>query len=240
MAGHSKWANIKHKKARTDQKRGKAFTKLIREITVSARLGSAAVEDNPRLRTAVNKAQGANMTKDTIDRAIKKGTGGGEDGIIEEIMYEGYGPNGIAFMVETATDNRNRTVAEIRHTFSKHNGNLGADGSVGYLFARRGQILFEVEAQPEEALLEIAIEAGAEDVEIQDECLVEVLTAPVDLFSVKDRLEAKGLMIEEASIIMKPETVMAVGEAVGETTLSLLDALEDLEDVKAVFTNAAI
>lgn len=240
MAGHSKWANIKHKKARVDQKRGKAFTKLIREITVSARIQGGVVGENPRLRTAVNKALGANMTKDTIDRAISKGVGGGEEGIIEEVMYEGYGLGGIAFMVETATDNRNRTVAEVRHTFSRYGGNLGASGSVAYLFCRRGQILFETDCQQEEDLVELAVEVGAEDVDVHDEGLVEMLTAPPDLFAVKDELETKGLAIEEASIIMQPEIRVAVDAAAGEATLNLLDTLEDLEDVKTVFTNAAI
>ena len=242
MAGHSKWANIKHKKARVDQKRGQAFTKLIREITVAARVGGGNVEDNPRLRLAVQKALGANMTKEAIDRAIKKGAGGGDEGIIEEIMYEGYGPGGIAFMVESATDNRNRTVAAIRHAFNKHNGNLGADGSVAYLFSRYGQILAtDAQQQGEDALLEIAIEAGAEDVRFHNEGLVEVLSTPEDLFAVKDALEAQsGLTIEEAALIMVADRALAADDAVAEKTLRLLDTLEELEDVKSVFINAII
>ena len=239
MAGHSKWANIKHKKAATDAKRGKIWTRLIKEITVAARLGGGDVASNPRLRLAVDKAADANMPKDNVTRAIQRGTGGLEGANYEEIRYEGYGINGAAIIVDCLTDNRVRTVAEVRHAFSKFGGNMGTEGSVAFLFKHCGQLLF-APGTDEDALMEAALEAGAEDVVGDEEGGIEVLTAPHDFTAVKDALEKAGFKAEMAEVIMKPstETVFTGDDAV--KMQKLLDALENLDDVQQVYTNAVI
>lgn len=237
MAGHSKWANIKHRKARQDAQRGKIFTKLIRELTVAAKAGGGIVEDNPRLRLAVDKALGANMTRDTIDRAIARGAGTNEVDNMEELSYEGYGVGGVAVYVEAMTDNRNRTAAEVRHAFSKHGGNLGTDGSVAYLFERKGQILF-APGVDEEALLDAALEAGADDVVIGDDGSAEVLTSFADFISVNEALKEAGFKAEEAEVTMLASTTAELDAEMAEKVMKLIDALEDLDDVQNVYTNA--
>ncbi|WP_151636021.1 YebC/PmpR family DNA-binding transcriptional regulator [Noviherbaspirillum aerium] len=239
MAGHSKWANIKHKKAATDAKRGKIWTRLIKEITVAARLGGGDIAANPRLRLAVDKAADANMPKDNVNRAIQRGTGGLDGANYEEIRYEGYGINGAAIIVDCMTDNRVRTVAEVRHAFSKFGGNMGTEGSVAFLFKHCGQLLF-APGTSEDALMEAALEAGAEDVVTDDEGGIEVLTPPHDFSAVKDALEKAGFKAEVAEIVMKPatETVFSGDDAL--KMQKLLDALENLDDVQEVYTNAII
>ncbi|WP_257283114.1 YebC/PmpR family DNA-binding transcriptional regulator [Endozoicomonas sp. SESOKO1] len=239
MAGHSKWANIKHRKAAQDAKRGKVFTKIIRELTVAAKQGGGNVEDNPKLRAIVDKALAANMTRDTINRAIARGAGGEDDSNMEEVTYEGYGAGGIAVLVECLTDNRNRTVAEVRHAFSKHGGNLGTDGSVAYLFERKGQIFFE-EGVDEEQLMDSALEAGAEDVVTNDDGSVEVLTEWTEFMAVKDALEAAGLTPAGGEVAMIASTQTELDLAGAEKIMKLIDRLEDLDDVQNVYTNADI
>ena len=239
MAGHSKWANIKHRKAAQDAKRGKMFTKLIRELVVAAKQGGPAVEDNPRLRAAVDKALGANMTRDTIDRAIARGAGNNEADDVEELTYEGYAPGGVAILVEVMTDNRNRTVAEVRHAFSKRGGNLGTDGSVAYLFSRKGQISFAPGAD-EEKVLEVALEAGAEDVDSADDGSIEVTTAWEDFSAVKAALEDAGLELDSGEVTMIASTTVPVDAAGAETVMGLIDALEELDDVQNVYSNVDI
>ena len=239
MAGHSKWANIKHRKAAQDAKRGKIFNKLIRELTVAAKLGGPEPADNPRLRSAVDKALTANMTRDTIDRAIARGAGSNDADNVEELTYEGYGAGGVAILVEAMTDNRNRTVAEVRHAFSKFGGNLGTDGSVAYLFTRRGQISYAPGAD-EEALLEAALEAGAEDVVTNDDGSIDVLTAFEDFGAVKDALDTAGFASEAAEVSMIPSTTTALDLDTAQKVIQLIDMLEDLDDVQNVFTNADI
>ncbi|MBI2383541.1 MAG: YebC/PmpR family DNA-binding transcriptional regulator [Gammaproteobacteria bacterium] len=237
MAGHSKWANIQYRKGAQDKKRGKLFTKLIREITVAARSGGDPA-GNPRLRLAIDRALDANMTKDTVERAVKRGTGelGGEQ--IEEIRYEGYGPGGVAIMVDCMTDNRTRTVGEVRQAFSKHGGNLGADGSVGYLFKKRGQLLFKTgDAAAEERILEVALEAGADDV-VSEGGYTEVLCAPESFEALRKALEAAGLKPEHADVAMRPSTTVKLEGEAAQQLLKLLDALEDLDDVQSVVSNA--
>lgn len=237
MAGHSKWANIKHRKAAQDAKRGKIFTKLIREITVAAKLGGGVVEDNPRLRAAVDKALGANMTRDTIDRAIKRGAGQDDADNLEEITYEGYAPGGVAVLVECLTDNRNRTVAEVRHAFTKFGGNLGTDGSVNYLFAKRGEMVFP-EGTDEDALLEAGIEAGAEDVVGQSDGSVELYTQPELFMTIKDVLVAAGFKPERAEIVMSPATNVTISDLdIAGQVVKMLERLEDLDDVQNVYSN---
>ncbi len=238
MAGHSKWANIKHRKAGQDAKRGKIFTKIIRELTVAARDGGGVVEDNPALRLAVEKAKSAQMPKDTMERAIQRGAGGLEGSNLEPVTYEGYGPSGVAIMVQTMTDNRNRTVAEVRHAFSKAGGNLGTDGSVAYLFDKKGAIVFAPGADEDE-VMEIAIEAGAEDVEVDDDGSIEVQTAPEDFQSVKDALAEGGFEPASAEVAMVPQTYSDLDGETAEKVLRLIDTLEDLDDVQDVFTNAS-
>ncbi|MCE5359676.1 YebC/PmpR family DNA-binding transcriptional regulator [Candidatus Igneacidithiobacillus taiwanensis] len=238
MAGHSKWANIKFRKAAQDAKRGKIFTRLIREITVAARAGGGDPASNPRLRTALDKAYANNMAKDTVERAIKRGTGELEGVEYEEVTYEGYGPNGVAILVETMTDNKVRTVAEIRHIFSKRGGNLGTSGSVAYLFQRRGIIVFPA-GSDEERIFEVALEAGAEDVVDEGERLV-VYTAPSDLESVVAALKAAGLAPEDSELSMIPETTVELAGEDAEKLLRLLDALEENDDVQNVFANYSI
>ena len=236
MAGHSKWANIKHRKARQDAKRAKIWTKVIRELTVAARLGGGDPADNPRLRTALDNALAANMPRDTIDRAIARGVGGLEGDNVEELVYEGYGPSGVAMLVEVMTDNRNRTVAEVRHAFSKHGGNLGTGGSVAYLFDKRGVISLAADAD-EDAVLELALEAGAEDIENEDGA-IGVITAPENLGAVVDALKAGGLIPERAEVAMVPSSTAACDEETAAKVLRLIDALDDLDDVQNVYCNA--
>ena len=238
MAGHSKWANIKHRKAAQDKKRGKIYTKLIREITVAARSGGGGDPSaNPRLRLAVDKALGANMNKDTIDRAIKRGTGEGDDTNYEEVRYEGYGPGGTAVMVDCMTDNRNRTVSEVRHAFTKSGGNLGTDGSVAFMFDRIGMLTYPA-GSDEDAIMEAALEAGAEDVESNDDGSVEVTTSYEGFMEVKDAMAAAGLAPEHAEVIEKPTTETTVSEEDAEKVMRLIDTLEELDDVQDVHTNA--
>ena len=239
MAGHSKWANIQHRKNRQDEKRGKLFTRLIKEITVAAKLGGGDLAINPRLRLAVEKASDANMPKDTVQRAIQKGAGGLEGVNYEEIRYEGYGIGGAAVIVDVLTDNRVRTVAEVRHAFSKYGGNLGTDGSVAFMFRHCGQFLF-APGTSEDAVMEVAIDAGAEDVSSDDEGGVEVLCAPADFSQVKAALEKGGLKAEVAEVTMKPLTET---ELVGEDAArmqKLLDVIENLDDVQQVYTNVVL
>ena len=238
MAGHSKWANIKHRKAAQDAKRGKIFTKLIREITVAARMGGPEIADNPRLRAAVDKALSNNMTKDTIDRAIKRGAGDDDSANMEEITYEGYGKNGVAVLVETMTDNVNRTVSEVRHAFSKFGGNLGTSGSVAFLFTKRGEIFFEPGVE-EEKLMEAALEAGAEDVEENEDGSFLVITRPDKSFGeVVDGLKEAGLEPADAEVTMSPSTEAEIDADTAETVGKMIDLLEDLDDVQNVYTNA--
>ncbi len=239
MAGHSKWANIKHRKAAQDAKRGKVFTKLIRELVVAAKQGGPAPEDNPRLRAAVDKALGANMTRDTIDRAIARGAGTNDADSMEELTYEGYAPGGIAVLVEAMTDNRNRTVAEVRHAFSKRGGNLGTDGSVAYLFSRVGQISFAPGAD-EEAIMDAALEAGADDIESNDDGSIDVLTPWEDFAGIKQALEEAGLTAEAGEVTMIASTTVPVDADGAEKIMGLVDALEDLDDVQNVYTNVDI
>jgi YebC/PmpR family DNA-binding regulatory protein len=239
MAGHSKWANIKHKKAATDAKRGKIWTRLIKEITVAARMGGGDINANPRLRLAMDKAADANMPKDNVQRAITRGTGGDEGTNYEEVRYEGYGIGGAAIIVDCMTDNRVRTVAEVRHAFSKHGGNMGTENSVSFMFKHCGQFLF-APGTDEAKLMEAALEAGAEDIVADDEGGFEVLCAPNDFATVKDALEKAGFKAEVAEIIMKPatETVFTGEDAI--KMQKLLDALENLDDTQEVYTNAVI
>jgi len=239
MAGHSKWANIKHKKAATDAKRGKIWTRLIKEITVAARLGGGDIASNPRLRLAVEKAADANMPKDNVARAIQRGTGGLDGANYEEIRYEGYGINGAAIIVDCLTDNRVRTVAEVRHAFSKYGGNMGTEGSVAFLFKHCGQLFFAPGTQ-EDTLIEAALEAGADDVVTDEEGGIEVLCSPCDLSTIKEALEKAGFKSEIAEVTMKASTE---AQCSGEDAIKmqkLLDALENLDDVQEVYTNAII
>jgi YebC/PmpR family DNA-binding regulatory protein len=237
MAGHSKWANIQHRKNAQDAKRGKLFTKLIREITVAARAGGSDVTSNPRLRLATDKALAANMTRDTIDRAIKRGAGEMDGANYEEIRYEGYAPGGAAILVDCMTDNRNRTVAEVRHAFTKTGGNLGTDGSVAYLFEKKGVIDYPA-GTDDDAVMEAAIEGGAEDVIIDEDGSVEVLTDPDSYESVLAALRTAGLEPENAEVTMRAGTLAPLDEETAQSVLKLLNMLDDLDDVQNVFTNA--
>lgn len=237
MAGHSKWANIRFRKGVQDARRGKIFTKYIREITVAARAGGGDVAHNPRLRTVIDKALAQNMAKDSIERAIKRGVGELDGAHYEEIQYEGYGPGGVAVLVACATDNRNRTAGEVRHAFSKYGGNLGAEGSVGYLFEKRGVVV--VTGGEEGALLEAALDGGADDIaELPGESF-EVLTAPERVHAVRTALAARGLAIRSAEIVIRPLTDVVVAGEDAERVMRLLEAIEDLDDVQAVYANAA-
>ena len=239
MAGHSKWANIKHKKAATDAKRGKIFTRLIREITVSARMGGSDVSTNPRLRLAVDKAAANNMPKDTVDRAIKRGAGELEGINYEEVRYEGYGINGAAVIVDCLTDNRVRTVADVRHAFAKYGGNLGTDGSVAFLFKHCGQLVFAPGTNAEK-LMDVALESGADDVIDHDDGSIEVITAPNDFVVVKDALAKAKLQPELAEVTMKPSTEIEFAGDDAARMQKLLDALEAIDDVQDVYTTAVI
>jgi YebC/PmpR family DNA-binding regulatory protein len=239
MAGHSKWANIKHRKAAADAKKGKVFTRLIKEITVAAKLGGADPNMNPRLRLAMDKGREANMAKDSVQNAIRRGSGQLEGVSYEEARYEGYGPGGAAVIADCLTDNRTRTVAEVRHAFTRNGGNLGSDGSVAFLFKHCGQLVFAPGAS-EEKIMDAALEAGAEDVVANDDGSIEVLCAPNDFHAVKAALDKAGLKPEVAEVAMKPlnDTVLAGGDA--QRMRSLLDALDSLDDVQDVYTTAAL
>ena len=239
MAGHSKWANIKHRKERQDAKRGKIFTRLIKEITVAARMGGGDPNMNPRLRLAVDKAQESNLPKDTIERAIKRGSGGLEGVNYEEVRYEGYGIGGAAVMVDCMTDNKTRTVADVRHAFTKYGGNLGTDGSVAFLFKHCGQLVF-APGTDEDKLMEAAIEAGAEDVVTNDDGSIEVVTAPHDFTHVRDALQKAGFKSELAEVTMKPSTENALAGDDAARMQKLLDAIEGIDDVQEVYTTAVI
>ena len=239
MAGHSKWANIQHRKGRQDAKRGKLFTKLIREITVAAKLGGGEPNANPRLRAAIDNGLSNNMTKDTIDRAIKRGAGGDDSGNVYEIRYEGYGPGGVALIVDTMTDNKNRTVAEIRHVFSKFGGNLGTDGSVSYLFTKIGLISLQNEVD-EDTIMEAALEGGAEDIVTNDDNSIDIITNPDNLVDVKEAILAAGYKPENTEVTMRASTTNELDKKSAETMIRLLDALEDLDDVQKVYSNAEI
>lgn len=239
MAGHSKWANIQHRKGAQDARRGKLFTKLIREITTSARLGGSDPATNPRLRTAMDKALAANMTRDTIDRAAKRGAGELDGVSYEDVRYEGYGPGGVAVMVDCMTDNRNRTVADVRHAFSKHGGNLGSDGSVGYLFSHSGVVLLPATADGDR-LMEVALEAGAEDIVENADGSYEVLTTPEEFETVRDAIKAVGLEVEHSEVTMRASTAVSLGAEAAADMLRLLEALEDHDDVQEVYSNADI
>jgi YebC/PmpR family DNA-binding regulatory protein len=239
MAGHSKWANIKHRKAATDAKRGKIFSRLIREITVAAKLGGSDVGSNPRLRLAVDKAMDNNMPKDTIERAAKRGAGAQEGVNYEQMRYEGYGVNGAAVIVDCLSDNRTRTVAEIRHAFAKHGGNLGTDGSVAFLFNHCGQIVF-APGTDENRLIEVALDVGAEDIVDNDDGSTEVITDPHQFVAVRDALATAGLKPEFAEVTMKPTTEVVLSGDDGARMQKLLDEFEALDDVQNVYTNAVI
>ena len=239
MAGHSKWANIQHRKGRQDKKRGKLFTKLIREITVAARIGGSDLNSNPRLRTAVDKAKNQSMPKDNIDRAISKGTGEGEGFNLEEVTYEGYGPGGVAILIECMTDNKNRTVAEVRYALSKFGGNLGTEGSVAYLFQQVGLISLSGVKDPDR-IMEIAIDSGAEDIEYDENGSMDIITKPADFLNVRDSLLAQGVNPEISEVIMRALNDVSIDINHAESMLKLLDILEDLDDVQAIHSNAEI
>jgi YebC/PmpR family DNA-binding regulatory protein len=236
MSGHSKWSTIKRKKGAADARRGKIFTKLIREIATAARLGGGEVDSNPRLRLAVEKARTSNMPKDNIERAIKKGLGSTEGESYDEVVYEGYGPGGTAIYVEALTDNKNRTVGEVRHALTRFGGNLGAAGCVSYLFEKRGLLSFDVAGLDVDALLEAALESGADDA-VESEMQVDVLTAPGDLESVKAALVERGFAPIQAEVTFQPTTTVKLEGSQAETMLRIADALEDLDDVQNVYAN---
>ncbi|MCH8896120.1 MAG: YebC/PmpR family DNA-binding transcriptional regulator [Proteobacteria bacterium] len=239
MAGHSKWANIQHRKGAQDKKRGKLFTKLIREITIAARMGGSDPDANPRLRTAIDKARGQSMPKDNIERAVKRGSGDTEGADYEEVRYEGYGPGGVAVIVDCLTDNRNRTVAEVRHAFAKYGGNLGADGSVAYLFNHVGQISLPGGAD-EDRVMEVALEAGAEDVISNDDSSFDVITDPQEFEAIRNALAAAGLEAETSEITHRASTSAELGAEDAARMIKLLEVLEDLDDVQNVYSNADI
>ncbi len=236
MSGHSKWHSIKHKKGATDAKRGKLFTKFIKEITVAARTGGGDPDANARLRKAILDAKAGNMPNDTIDRAVRRGTGAEEGVNYEEITYEGYGPGGVALLIEAVTDNRNRTVAEIRHMFSKNGGNLGEAGSVGWLFEKKGYIVVEKAAKPEEELFEIAIDAGADDVR-DDEDNFEIITSPENFEGVQSAIKSAGIEPQMAEVSMVPQTYVKLEGSSAQTMLRLMEAIEDHDDVQKVYAN---
>ncbi len=238
MAGHSKWANIKHRKAAQDAKKGKVFTRLIRELTVAARQGGSAPEDNPRLRAAIDKALSSNMTRDTIERAITRGVGNSDSDAMEELVYEGYGPDGVAILVECMSDNRNRTVSEVRSAFNKHGGNLGASGSVAFLFHRQGRIVLPA-GLSEERVIEATLEAGAEDVQTQEDGTIDVVTTPDDFGVVRDALDQAGIEVTRSDVGMFPDSYSSIGDVeTARRVVALFERLEELDDVQNVYTNA--
>ena len=237
MAGHSKWANIQHRKGAQDAKRGKLFTKFIREITVAAKEGGSDPDNNPRLRAAIDKALSGNMTRDVIERATKRGAGELEGVTYEEIRYEGYGPSGIAIMMDCMTDNRNRTVAAVRNVFTKRGGNMGTDGSVAYLFNKKGIISYPA-GTDEDTIMEAALDAGAEDIVTHDDGTVDVFTAPEDYAAVKDALDQSSLEANSSEVTMHPETRVALDVQDAGKALAMIDAFEDLDDIQDVYTNA--
>jgi len=239
MSGHSKWSSIKHKKAATDAKRGKIFTKVIKEITVAARMGGGDIETNPRLRTAVQAAKAENMPKDNIERAIKKGTGELEGVNYEEISYEGYGPGGAAVLVESLTDNKNRTVADIRSIFGKNGGNLGENGCVAWMFDKKGYIVVERSAVDEDTLMETALEAGAEDIR-EDDSNFEVITEPGDFEAIKEAIDTASISYIDAEVTMLPQNTTNLAGKEAEQMVRLMEMLEDCDDVQKVYTNADI
>jgi len=237
VAGHSKWANIQHRKKAQDAKRGKLFTRLIREIMVAAKAGGSDLSSNPSLRGAVDKAKGQSVPKDAIDRAVKRGAGELDGSDYEEIRYEGYGPAGIAVIADCLTDNRNRTVADVRHAFSKSGGNLGQDGSVAFMFTNMGVLTYSPESD-EDAIMEAALEAGADDVVTEDDGLIEVITAPEDYIKVKESMIADGFEPEESEVTWRAENNTELSVEEGEKVMRLIDMLEELDDVQEVFSNA--
>ncbi|MAK68287.1 YebC/PmpR family DNA-binding transcriptional regulator [Methylophaga sp.] len=237
MAGHSKWANIQHRKGAQDAKRGKLFTRLIREITVAARMGGSDPATNPRLRAAIDKALGSNITKDVIERASKRGAGELEGAAYEEVRYEGYGPNGIAIMVDCMTDNRNRTVAEVRHVFSKRGGNMGTDGCVAFMFNQKG-IISLAPGVDEDAVMEVALEAGAEDIVTNDDGSIDVFTTPDDYAAVKDALDAAGFEAQSAEVTMHPDNTVSLDLDDAQKAIAMIEAFEELDDVQQVYSNA--
>ena len=239
MAGHSKWANIKHRKARQDAKRGAVFTKIIRELTVAAKEGGPIVEDNPRLRLAYDKALSANMAKDTINRAIQRGAGGQEGQNLEEVVYEGYAPGGVAVLIKTLTDNKNRTVSEIRHAFTKYGGNLGTSGSVAYMFEAKGKILVSADSSNDD-FYELALEHGATDLVDLDEGKSEIVCDPKDLSNLKEKLTENNYVVDASEVVMEAETNINLDAEQSEKNIKLTDVLEDLDDVQEVFTNAEL
>ena len=239
MAGHSKWANIKHRKARQDAKRGAVFTKIIRELTVAAKEGGPVVEDNPRLRLAYDKALSANMAKDTINRAIQRGAGGQEGQNLEEVVYEGYAPGGVAVLIKTLTDNKNRTVSEIRHAFTKYGGNLGTSGSVAYMFEAKGKILVSADSSNDD-FYELALEHGATDLVDLDEGKSEIVCDPKDLSNLKEKLTENDYAVDASEVVMEAETNINLDAEQSEKNIKLTDVLEDLDDVQEVFTNAEL
>lgn len=239
MAGHSKWANIKHRKARQDAKRGAVFTKIIRELTVAAKEGGPIVEDNPRLRLAYDKALSANMAKDTINRAIQRGAGGQEGQNLEEVVYEGYAPGGVAVLIKTLTDNKNRTVSEIRHAFTKYGGNLGTSGSVAYMFEAKGKILVSADSSNDD-FYELALEHGATDLVDLDEGKSEIVCDPKDLSNLKEKLTENDYGVDASEVVMEAETNINLDAEQSEKNIKLTDVLEDLDDVQEVFTNAEL
>lgn len=239
MAGHSKWANIKHRKARQDAKRGAVFTKIIRELTVAAKEGGPIVEDNPRLRLAYDKALSANMAKDTINRAIQRGAGGQEGQNLEEVVYEGYAPGGVAVLIKTLTDNKNRTVSEIRHAFTKYGGNLGTSGSVAYMFEAKGKILVSADSSNDD-FYELALEHGATDLVDLDDGKSEIVCDPKDLSNLKEKLTENDYAVDASEVVMEAETNINLDAEQSEKNIKLTDVLEDLDDVQEVFTNAEL
>lgn len=239
MAGHSKWANIQHRKGAQDKKRAKIFTKLIREISVAAKVGGGDPQTNPRLRLALDKAFVANLSKDTAERAIKRATGEGASEDYENVRYEGYGPGGVAVMVDCLTDNRNRTVSEVRHAFSKYGGNLGTDGSVSYLFTKAGVISYP-QGSDENAIMDAALEAGAEDIVTNEDGSTDVIVQPEQFEAVRDALVARGLTSELAEVTMRPATYVTLDHDHAQSMVKMLDVLEDLDDVQSVYSNADI
>ena len=239
MAGHSKWANIQHRKGAQDKKRGKLFTKLIREVSIAARMGGSDISSNPRLRMAVDKAKGQSMPKDNIDRAVKRGAGELDGAEYLEIRYEGYGPGGSAVMVDCMTDNKNRSVADVRHAFAKFGGNLGADGSVNYLFNHVGLLSYPA-GSSEEAIMDAAIEAGAEDIVVDDDTSIEVITDPAEFESVRDTMREAGFEPEDAELTMRATTSAELDLKAAGSMVKMLDMLEDLDDVQNVYSNADI